>query len=327
MFNPNGLLEASAYIFFGLIVLVWSADKLVEGASAVAFKLGVSTLLIGVTIIGMGTSAPEMAVGFLAAADNSGSLAIGNAVGSNIANISLILGVTAILAPLCYNSIALKREYPILIGATIIASFFLIDRTLSIIEGFILLGLLFAFLIFIFQIFKKNKNDPIGEDMLDNIDKESSLKKGILLIVIGGTLLLLSSKILVAGAVTVAEHFEVSKLIIGLTIIAIGTSLPELAAGIASVAKKQTDLAVGNVIGSNIFNTLAVLSIPGFMGPNPVDSIVIWRDLPIMIGLTLVFLLLGKCNDGRGRILRWQGAALLGIFFIYQTILISNAIN
>lgn len=283
-------------IVVGLVLLVWSADRFVDGAVGVAQFFGMSTFLIGMLIVGFGTSAPEMVVSVLSAMNNTPQLALGNAYGSNIANIALILGVTALIIPVVVKKEAMKRDIPILIAITVLTILLLMDGNVSFVDGLILL---FAFAgITAFNIFtelrakRKRKNSAENADLETPAEKVSIVKSSLLLLV-GLVLLIVSSRMLVWGAVNVAQALGVSDLLIGLTIVAVGTSLPELASSIAAARKGENDLAVGNVIGSNIFNTLVVVGIAAVITPiKAMDAEVLSRDLPIMSSLTLLLFLI-----------------------------------
>ncbi|MGD8910862.1 MAG: calcium/sodium antiporter, partial [Chromatiales bacterium] len=256
-------------IFGGLAVLVWGADRFISGAAALANNLGVSPMMIGLTIVGFGTSAPEVLVSSIAAIDGNPGLAIGNAIGSNIANIGLIIGVTALVTPLSVHSRVLKREYPLMLAITLISLALMWDGTLARIDGLILLTLLAAILAWMVRSAKMDSSDPISGEFDAEIPHDIPTPKAVFWFVIGLVSLLLSSRLLVWGAVNVASALGVSDVVIGLTIVAIGTSLPELAASITSALKGEHDIAIGNVIGSNLYNILAVLSLPGLIAPGP----------------------------------------------------------
>ncbi len=321
-------------IVVGLILLVWSADRFVDGAVGVAQFFGMSTFLIGMLIVGFGTSAPEMVVSVLSAMNNTPQLALGNAYGSNIANIALILGVTALIIPVVVKKEAMKRDIPILMAMTVLTVLLLMDGNVSFIDGVILL---FAFAgITAFNIFtelhakRKRKNDESVEAPTEKV----SIVKSSLLLLVGLALLIASSRMLVWGAINVAQALGVSDLLIGLTIVAVGTSLPELASSIAAARKGENDLAVGNVIGSNIFNTLVVVGIAAVITPiKAMDAEVLSRDLPIMSALTLLLFLIcfpffkskrtkasRKKNEqfGFGRI---GGALFLSLYVAYLVLL------
>ena len=256
------MLMAFGAIIAGLVLLVWSADKFVEGAAATAKHLGMPTLLIGMVIIGFGTSAPELAVSAMAASDGNPGLALGNGYGSNITNIALIVGLTAIIAPIAVHSQVIRKELPLLIVLTLIAGAQLIDGQLSRMDGWVLLAV-FA-LVMGWSIYQglKGKADPLAGDAdAEIIAHPMPLKTAVIWLVIGLVLLIVSSRMLVWGAVTIAQSLGVSDLVIGLTIVAIGTSLPELASALAAVKKNEHDLILGNILGSGIFNTLAVVGL------------------------------------------------------------------
>jgi cation:H+ antiporter len=310
-------------IIAGFALLVWGADRFVMGAAGTARNLGVSPLIIGLTIVGFGTSAPEILVSVMAALQGNPGLAIGNAIGSNITNIALILGVTALVTPLSVHSGIVKRELPVLIGTALVAYLLLSDGTLDYIDGLLLLlGLIIMLAAVLYIGITGRDKDPVLAEYEAEIPTNLSLGWSLIWLVIGLTVLVGSSRMLVWGAVGIAENFGISDLIIGLTIVALGTSLPELAASIASVLKNEHDIAIGNVIGSNMFNILAVLGIPGIISPGPVDPAVVSRDMPVMIGLTIALFLMAYGIRGLGqRINRGEGALLLAAYAGYQTLL------
>ena len=317
-------------LFVGLIVLVVSADKFVVGTVTIAKNMGVSPLLIGLTIVGLGTSAPEILVSAIASSQGNPGLAVGNALGSNIANIGLILGCTALISPLAFSSGLLKRELPILMVISLICFFMAFDG-LDKFDGVVMLVMLATFLMWLIRSARKQKNkdledDPLEQELIDEMPKDVSAKKAGLFFVLGLAGLLLSSRLLVWAAVNIAVSFGVSDLVIGLTIVALGTSLPELAASISSVLKKEDDLAVGNVIGSNVYNLLAVYSLPGLIAPGPVAESVIYRDFPVMLSFTGVLFILGYGLTKFGHINRWEGAGLLLAYCSYQWVVFHSAI-
>ena len=316
------MLAFLAAVIGGFIVLVWGADRFVIGAASVARHLGVSALLIGLTIVGFGTSAPEMLVSGMAAWQGNPGLGIGNAIGSNIANIGLVLGATAVIAPLVVSSQTLRREYPVALLVAVSVGFLLWDGALSRIDGALLLGGVVLVLVWLVIIGRgDHAEDPLEDDYNEEIGLDLSTQASWFWLVAGLVLLLASSKILVWGASGIATALGVSDLIIGLTIVAIGTSLPELAAGIASARKGEHDIAVGNVIGSNMFNLLAVLGLPALIAPGRFDPEVLTRDYPVMVVLTLVLLVMAYGHKGAGRINRVEGVILLAAFAVYQVFL------
>ncbi len=315
-------------ILCGFLLLIWSSDKFVDGASELARFFGVPPLIIGITIVGLGTSAPEMLISGFASVDGNPHLAIGNAIGSNIANIALILGVTAMIIPLAIHSRLLKLELPILLGATVFALFLLLDNRLGRLDGVILIATLFAILTWLVRDAlvmrdKQTPKDALEIEMEQEMSKEKPmLGKTILILMIGLIVLLASAKLLVWGAVRIAIELGVSDLVIGLTIVAIGTSLPELAASITSVKRNEPDIAIGNVIGSNLFNMLGVLAIPALIAPSQIPAEILSRDYPVMLGLTIIlfFLAFGMRNKQPG-IGRVAGILLFTGFVGYQVML------
>ena len=320
----NILLSVMA-IIIGFGLLVWGAERFVHGAAAIAKNFGVSPLIIGLTIVGIGTSAPEILISVIAAYQGNPALAVGNALGSNIANIALVLGITAIVMPMTVKSETLRREYPIMFGIMLLSLLLVWDQHLGKIDGLILISGLFVMLFWMIRQGKKDKTDPMEAEFEQEIP-EISTQKAILWFVIGLALLILSSRGLVWGSVNIAKAAGISDLVIGLTIVAIGTSLPELAASISSVLKKEHDIAIGNIIGSNMFNLLVVFGIPGLMSPHIVDPAILTRDFPFMIGLSVALFLMAYGFKGEGRINRFEGGLLLGGYTTYMVVLYYTAI-
>ncbi len=303
----------------GLVVLVYAADWFVDGASAIAKNFGVSPLLIGLTIVGLGTSAPEILVSSIASLQGNPGLAIGNAIGSNIANMGLILGCTALIAPLAFHSGLLKRELPVLMAISIFCYVLAFDG-LSVVDGILMLSTLAVFLYWLIQtaMLARENKDVLAQEIESEVADEMSNTKAWLFLIGGLVGLLLSSKVLVWAAVNIAHAMGVSDLVIGLTIVALGTSLPELAASISSVLKGEDDLAIGNVIGSNVYNLLAVYSLPALIAPGLVEASVLERDFPVLLGFTAVLFILGASFKKVGGISRWEGAGLLSAYLYYQ---------
>jgi len=311
-----------AAIILGFVLLVWGAERFVTGAAAIASNLGVSSLLIGLTIVGFGTSAPEILVSAMASVQGNPGLAIGNAIGSNIANIALILGVTAMVAPLNVHSTTLKREYPMLLTVCLLAVLLMLDGDLDFIDGIILISGLVLVIYGMVRIGKASRrSDPMEIEYEAEIPQNMSNGKATLWFLVGLALLLISSRMLVWGAINIATAFGVSDLIIGLTIVALGTSLPELAAGITSALKREHDIAIGNIIGSNMYNLLAVLPMPGLLAPGSFSPEIMQRDMPVMIGLTLMMFVMSYGFRRNGRINRIEGLILLFAFIGYQGML------
>lgn len=305
-------------VLVGLVVLAWSADRFVDGASATARHLGMSPLLIGMLIIGFGTSAPEMVVSAMAALDDAPNLALGNAYGSNIANIGLVLGFTALMLPITVTSGVLRREMPLLFLVMLVAGWQLQSGLITHWEAWILLGLFLAFMIWAVRQSKQGE-DVLGTESETELDSHPmALPKAITWLIVGLILLVVSSRMLVWGAIDIAEAFGVSELVIGLTIVAIGTSLPELASCFAAVRKNEHDLAIGNILGSNMFNTLAVVGIAGAITPIEFEYDVFTRDWSAMMILTAALLLFALGRGGKGRINRLEGAVLVLMYIAYM---------
>lgn len=313
-------------VLFGLMLLVWSADRFVEGAAFTARYYGMPPLLVGMVVVGFGTSAPEMAVSALAAMQGNPGIALGNAYGSNITNIALILGLTALISPILVHSQVLRKELPILLAITALAAWQLWDGAITRMDATILL-LVFALVMgwSIWQGMTKG-DDALGIETEQELSSHSmTLRQALIWLVVGLLLLILSSRLLVWGAVEIAQAFGVSDLIIGLTVVAIGTSLPELASSIIAARKGENDIALGNIIGSNLFNTLAVVGIAGMISPMVVEPEVLTRDIAVMAGLSVLLFIFAYGFRGQGRINRWEGAALLICYVSYTTYLITSA--
>ncbi len=310
----------------GFALLVWSADRFVEGASVTARYAGMPPLLIGMVIIGFGTSAPEMVVSAISASQGNPGLALGNAYGSNIANIALILGITAVISPIVVKSSVLRKELPILIGVTLLAAIQLFDGHISRTDSVVLLLLFFILIGWsIWQGFR-HRQANCEADVDDTLEVVSmSLRCAITWLLTGTVLLVVSSRILVWGAVEIARAFGISDLIIGLTVVAIGTSLPELASALAATRKGEHDLALGNVLGSNLFNTLAVVGIAGSIQPMMVGPEVLYRDCLLVTLLTLALFFFGFGK--RGRINRLEGGLFLLVYTTYNSYLIYGVLN
>ena len=314
------MLLYSAALIAGLIFLVLSSDKFIEHAALVAEKLNVSPIIIGVTLVALGTSAPEMVVPAIAALDNAPGIAIGNVIGSNIANIGLVFGATLLLAAVPISGTLIKREIPLVLGITVLAGFLMADQHLSLLDG----GLLIAgFVLVLFVLLRKSSNmqSELTEDLPE--DDGGTITRSVLIAIAGLAVLIGSSKLLVWGAVGIASSLGVSDLVIGLTIVAIGTSLPELAASITSVRKGHHDIAIGNVLGSNIFNLATVLPLPALLAPSAIEATIMSRDYWWMFGLTVLFALAVVIfsKTKQARIPRWCAIPLLGLYFGYLYLL------
>lgn len=324
------LLMPTLALLIGLVLLVWSSDIFVEGAASTSVHLSISPLIIGVVVLGFGTSMPEILVSTLAALDDSPSLAIGNAVGSNIVNIGLVLGLTAMIAPIAVKSTLIKRELPVLMGVSFAVYLLVLDGHLGITNG---IALVFGLVVVMYWMIKVNKqadpSDPLANEISQELAElpQMPLKKSIFMIIGGLLILMASAKMMVWGAVEIAQFLGVDELIIGLTIVAVGTSLPELAASIAAARKNEADLMIGNIVGSNLFNILAVLSVPALLAPSILEPVVLSQDLPVMLGFTLALLLLAIPRKGSAAIGRGKGLLLTAAFVAYMVTLYLRSVQ
>ncbi|MCC5864170.1 MAG: calcium/sodium antiporter [Wenzhouxiangella sp.] len=325
---PTTLVIALLELAAGFILLIWAADRLVTGASALARNLGVSPLVVGLTIVGFGTSAPEMLVSAMASVRGNPALAIGNAVGSNIANVGLILGLTAMIYPLKVERITMKREFPVLGVIMLLTLVLMWNLELSRTDGVILaVGLLILVGGMVALGLARGESDPLAASLTNEVPDNMSTRTGVIWTLVGLVLLPLSAHILVSGAVTLAMVVGVSEAVVGLTIVALGTSLPELAAAATSALRKEDDLAIGNILGSNMFNLLGVLGIAALVHPLFIEPILLQRDVTIMFVMTfLLFALLWR-RRGPGLISRPAAATLFVGFISYQTVLIHHSLS
>lgn len=316
-------------LLVGFVLLVWSADRFVEGAAVTAKYAGMPSLLIGMVIVGFGTSAPEMVVSAMAAMDGNPDLALGNALGSNIVNTGLILGVTALIAPIMVQSNIVRKELPLLLLIGLVFGYLIWDGSLTRFESALLLVGFFALVGWSIYSAMKGKGDALeGEMEQELVTHTMSKSRAIFWLVFGLVVLIISSRVLVWGAVNIAQAFGVSDLIIGLTIVALGTSLPELAASIIAVRKGEHDIAIGNVVGSNMFNILAVIGIAGSISPmTNLSAEVLSRDWLVMMGMTVMLLVMAYGFRRAGRINRFEGAGLLLAFVAYNIWLVSSVIG
>ena len=297
----------------GLALLVWSADRFIAGAVGLAHYFHLPPIVIGVVIVGFGTSAPELLISGFAAWNGNSGLAVGNAIGSNITNIALILGVTALLTPILVSEITLKREFPVLFAATGLSWFFLSDGVLSFDNALLLLLTLIIALLSLVYI---NKKDGTS---IEEPEYCHSLGRSVLWTLLGLILLLVSSDILVNASTDLARAFGVSDLVIGLSVVAIGTSLPELAASVTGALKHHTDIAVGNIIGSNIFNILGVIAVPGLIKTYEIPQEVFTRDLPVMLALTIMLFVFSYMTRKGNGMYRVTGIIFILCFIAFET--------
>lgn len=310
-------------VLSGLILLVWSADRFVDAAAATARNLNIPPLLIGMVVIGFGTSAPEMVVSVISASQGNPGIALGNAYGSNISNIALILGMTAIICPIAVHSQVLRKELPVLIAITVLAAFQLRDGEITRADAYVLLVVFIGLMGWTIWLGLRIKSDALGSEIEKTLASEvMSLRQSLFWLILGMCLLIVSSRMLVWGAVEIAQALGVDDVVIGLTIVAIGTSLPELASAIIATRKGEHDLILGNVLGSNLFNTLAVVGIAGVIQPMQVEPQVFSRDIMVMGVLTVSLYVICYGFRGPGRINRFEGGALLASYVAYTAYLV-----
>jgi len=320
------MLESIIAVIAGFIFLAWGADRTVLGASVTARNFGVSPMVIGLTIVGFGTSAPEMLVSGVAAWEGNTGLSIGNALGSNITNIALVLGVTALVVPLTVMSDTVRREIPILLAVSLLTFLLMNDGTLGRLDGFLLLGGLVLMIFMVVTLGRKSKKeDPLEDEFAEEMPAAMSNARAMFWLVFGIVVLLAASRLLVWGAVNIAHAFGVTDLVIGLTVVAIGTSMPELMASVMSALKNEHDIAIGNVIGSNMFNLLGVLALPGLINPGEFLPEVLVRDFPWMLGLTLALFVMSYGFRGHGKISRIEGGILILAYCVYMVMLYFSA--
>ena len=319
------MLLAFIAVVVGLVLLIWSAEKFIDGAAATSRWLGLSPLLIGMLVIGFGTSAPEMMVSVLAAMQGNPGLAVGNAYGSNIANIGLVLGFIALISPLAVHSAVIHKEMPLLVAVMLLTGYMLFDGWISRAEAIVLLVALGIFMAISIIRSRGQEDDPLLGEVTESLDSNPmSRGKAIMWTLIGLVLLIASSRLLVWGAVEIAVAFGVSDLIIGLTVVAVGTSLPELASSISALRRKEHDMVLGNVVGSNLFNSLAVVGLAGVITPIEAGREVLVRDWSVMTFMTLMMVLFAFSWRGRPRrINRVEGGVLFAIFIAYTGYMVS----
>lgn len=313
------MLYAALAIIVGLVLLVKSADIFVESAATGARHFGVSALVIGMVIVGFGTSAPEIFISIISALENNPGIAIGNAYGSNIANIALILGITAAIRAVPFDKSLLKRDLPFLLLITGVAVVQIWDQQITAIDALVLFGLFVYFLVVSLRSGKVDATDDTAEQ------PSMPLGRAAIFFVVSFLVLLGSSRLMVWGAIEIAQTLGIDDIIIGLTIVAVGTSLPELASSIAAVRKNQHDIAIGNVVGSNVFNTLAVVGASALVRPIATTPDILSRDMVVMSGLTATLLIIAFVSRPTPRISRLVGVVLLFLYAAYTTLLIVQA--
>lgn len=321
------MLENIGYMVAGLVLLILGAERFVHGAAATARNFGIAPLLIGLTVVAFATSAPEVLVSVVAASRGEPGLAIGNAIGSNIVNIGLVLGITAIVRPIKLESATLRREMPALLAVTLLVVSLFLDARLTNIDGYVMLTGLVIVMIWLARLGSRSAaNDPIKKDFEAEIPDNVSMKSAVLWVVVGLSALLLGADWLVTGAMGIAQTLGVSEVVIGITIVAFGTSLPELAVSLISVLKGEYGLAIGNIVGSNIFNLLAVIGIAAAIEPMTLHPSVLSLHIFVMVAFTLVLFAMTYDYDGKARLSRLEGVALLAAFIAYDSYVIMQNI-
>ena len=322
------MLYYSAALLIGFLVLFKSADIFVIGSVATAKNFSISPMVIGLTVVALGTSAPEIFVAATSSLQGEPEIAVGNAIGSNIANVGMVLGFTAMLVPLKFRVDILRNDLPILIFVTLCAGASLIDYKLRMWDGLLLLSGLGLFLFRLAMEHRKSSQMELAAEIteLGDIPEMSTVRASALLI-ISLLFLLFSSELLVWAVIKIAESMGVSELVIGLTVVAVGTSIPELVVSVTSATKGQTDLAIGNIIGSNIFNILAVLAIPAIISPYDLMPHTLWRDYAVMLGLTLALVVFAYGIRGDSSITRFKGLLLFMVWLGYITYLYQTTLN
>ena len=311
----------------GLVLLIWGADRFVHGAAAMARNLGIAPLLIGLTVVAFATSAPEILVSVVAALQHEPGLAIGNAIGSNIVNIGLVLGLTAMIRPIKLESATLRREMPALLAVSLLTVSLFLDTFLSRIDGVVMLTGLVIVMVWLARLgLRSAENDPIAQDFEAEIPTDVSMIMASVWLLIGLGTLLLGAELLVDGAIGIAKYLGVSEVVIGITIVAFGTSLPELAVSLASALKGEYGLAIGNIVGSNIFNLLAVIGVAATIEPSALAPTVLSLHIFVMVAFTLVLFAMTYDYDGKAQLSRLEGFALLTAYVTYSGYVIAQNI-
>ena len=311
----------------GLVLLIWGADRFVHGAAAMARNLGIAPLLIGLTVVAFATSAPEILVSVVAALQHEPGLAFGNAIGSNIVNIGLVLGLTAMIRPIKLESATLRREMPALLAVSLLTVSLFLDTFLSRIDGIVMLTGLVIVMVWLARLgLRSAANDPIAQDYDAEIPTDVSMVMAAVWLLIGLGTLLLGAELLVDGAIGIAKLLGVSEVVIGITIVAFGTSLPELAVSLASALKGEYGLAIGNIVGSNIFNLLAVIGIAATIQPSALAPTVLSLHIFVMVAFTLVLFAMTYDYDGKAQLSRLEGFALLVAYIAYSGYVVAQNI-
>ena len=312
-------------VIVGLLLLIWGADRFVHGAAATARNLGVPPLLIGLTIVALATSAPEILVSLVAALRDESDLAVGNAIGSNIANVGLVLGIVAILRPIELKSATLRREMPALLAVTLLTVSLFLDSNLSRVDGLVLLIGLIIVMIWLLRLgFRSSATDPLQAEFDAEIPRHMSMRVAIFWLLVGIATLLLGAHLMVDGAIEIAKALGVSEVVIGITMVAVATSIPELAVSAVSAFRGEYGLAIGNIVGSNIFNLLAVIGVAASIQPAALPPSVLSLHIFVMIAFTLVLFAMTYEYEGRGQITRLEGVALISAYVAYQAYVVAQ---
>lgn len=316
-----------AELIAGLLLLIWGADRFVHGAAATARNLGVAPLLIGLTIVAFATSAPEILVAIVAASRGQTDLAVGNAIGSNIANIGLVLGAVAIIRPIEMTSATLRREMPALLAVSLLTVALFLDSYLSRIDGFVLLSGLLIVMVWLVRLgIRSSESDPMTADYDAEIPRDMSMSAAIAWLVVGLAVLLFGAEFMVDGAIAIAIALGVTELVIGILVVAVATSLPELAVSLVSAMKGEYGLALGNIVGSNTFNSLAVIGIAAIIEPAQLPPSVLSLHIFVLVAFTLVLFAMTYDYDGKGQISRLEGMALLAAFLAYDGYVVAQSL-
>ena len=316
------------FVLVGLVILIWGADRFVHGASASARNMGVPPLLIGLTIVAFATSAPEILVSAIASLKGQPGLALGNAIGSNIANIGLVLGCVAIVRPIQLRSATLRREMPALLAVTLLTVSLFLDSHLSRVDGMVMLTGLVIVMIWLSRLgMRSAPSDSMNQDYEAEIPKNVAMPRAIMWLIIGLAALLLGAHLLVKGSISIADFFDVPEFIIGILLVAIGTSLPELAVSLVSALRGEYGLAIGNIVGSNIFNLLGVIGVAATIAPTDVVQSVLSVHIFVMVAFTLVLFAMTHDYDGKSELSRIEGIALLLAFLAYDSFVVLETVS
>ena len=314
-------------VIVGLLFLIWGADRFVHGAAATARNLGIPPLLIGLTIVALATSAPEILVSVVAALRGEPDLAIGNAIGSNIANVGLVLGVVALLRPVELKSATLRREMPALLAVSLLTVSLFLDSYLGRVDGLVLLAGLVIVMIWLIRLgLRSSASDPLQAEFDAEIPKHMSMRVAVFWLVVGIATLLLGAHWMVDGAIDIAKILGVSEVVIGITMVALATSIPELAVSVVSAFRGEYGLAIGNIVGSNIFNLLAVIGVAAAIQPAVLPPSVLSLHIFVMVAFTLVLFAMTYEYEGRGQITRVEGLALITAYLAYQGYVVAQNI-